>query len=175
MQYARFEISKPLFDKREKSVALLEDHGGTVYAPKSKIIVEGEVNVGAVVPHIIFLVPSWVFYKNDYKPWDFSGFGYIEMVELDKQEKKPLSLETILADTLWVAKFNGWRKVGRYDEVQKTADLFSDDLRDMDICAEQPDHLKEFYNMYFDFGREHGFITVQDFYNWHYKGMYLQR
>ena len=41
MQYARIEVDKRVFDAREKSVALETLHG-TVYAPKSKIIVESE-------------------------------------------------------------------------------------------------------------------------------------
>lgn len=41
MQYARIEVDKRVFDAREKSVALETIHG-TVYAPKSKIIVEDE-------------------------------------------------------------------------------------------------------------------------------------
>ena len=51
-----------------------------------------------------------------------------------------LTLETILSDSIWVAKMNGWRQTGTYDEL---SDLREDeDCRDFDLCAEQPEHLK---------------------------------
>lgn len=71
-----------------------------------------------------------------------------------------LSLETIMSKTLWVAKMNGFRKVGTYEEVKSYGE--SEECRDFDICANQPEELKPFYDKYF---AHQGFITVQDFYN----------
>lgn len=81
MQYARMQVSKTVFDAREKSVAL-QGIFGTVYAPKSRIIGVEEVDAGAVVPHVEFLVPCWVFWKNDANPCQFDDF--IEQVEIKK-------------------------------------------------------------------------------------------
>lgn len=77
-----------------------------------------------------------------------------------------LKLETILKDTLWVAKMHGWRECGTYAEIEELAE--SAECREIDIAAQQPEHLKEFYDLYFAYDRQHGFITVQDFYYWHY-------
>lgn len=80
MQYARFEIPKSIFDARESSVHL-DGHFGDVYAPKSKIIVEGERK-----PHMAsntfvqFLVPCWVFWNKTLNPVTFDGF--IEQVRI---------------------------------------------------------------------------------------------
>ena len=74
-----------------------------------------------------------------------------------------LTLETILNESLWVAKVGGCRFVGTYSEVEHWYD--DEDWRDTDLAAEQPEHLKEFYDAYFKYDREHGFITVQDYYN----------
>lgn len=70
MLYARMETSKTVFEAREKSVPL-NGMFGTVYAPKSKLIEVEEVSVGAKEPHISFLVPYWVFWKNDCNPCQF--------------------------------------------------------------------------------------------------------
>lgn len=75
-----------------------------------------------------------------------------------------LTLEQIMSDTIWVAKMQGWRETGTYEEIKRFAD--SEECREIDICANQPEHLKEFYDKYF---AHDGFITVQDFYNQHYK------
>lgn len=77
--YARMKVSKTIFDYREKSVAL-EGIFGTVYAPKSKMKGIRQVESGAIVPHIEFLVPLWVFWKNDMNPCQFDE--YVEQVEL---------------------------------------------------------------------------------------------
>ncbi len=74
-----------------------------------------------------------------------------------------LTLEQIMNESIWVAKMNGYRMSGTYEEMKPYAD--SEDCRDFDLCAEQPEHLKDFYDKYF---AHHGFITVQDFYNQHY-------
>lgn len=74
-----------------------------------------------------------------------------------------LTLDTIMKDTVFVAKMQGWREVGTFSEI---GHLSSDpDCRDFDLCAVQPDHLKGFYDAYFSYELGHGFITVQDFYN----------
>ena len=79
MDYARIEVDKRVFDAREKSVAL-ETVFGTVYAPKSKIIVERERK-----PHLatnIFvqmLVPCWVFWNKDLNPCQLTT-GFIEQI-----------------------------------------------------------------------------------------------
>jgi len=74
-----------------------------------------------------------------------------------------LTLETITKDTIWVAKMNGWREAGPYEQMKHLAE--SDECRDFDIAAEQPEHLKEFYDAYFDYEREHGWTLIPDFYN----------
>ena len=58
-----------------------------------------------------------------------------------------LTYETIKKDTRWVAKMNGYRVSGTYDEIRHYAD--DEECRDFDISCKQPDHLKEFYDMYF--------------------------
>jgi hypothetical protein len=54
-----------------------------------------------------------------------------------------ISLKTILEDTLWVVKFNGGRTICKHSEI----DYNNDDIRDVDIASEQPEHLKEFYTV----------------------------
>lgn len=79
MQYARIEVEESIYDAREKSVAL-ETKFGTVYAPKSKIIVEGERK-----PHLASnkfvqcLVPCWVFWNKDLNPCQLTT-GFIEQI-----------------------------------------------------------------------------------------------
>lgn len=75
-----------------------------------------------------------------------------------------LTLEQIMSESIWVAKMNGWREVGTYEEVKRYGE--SEECRDFDLCAEQPEHLKDFFDKFF---AHHGFITVQDFYNQYYK------
>ena len=74
-----------------------------------------------------------------------------------------LTLETILKDSMWVAKVGGCRFVGTYDEIEHWYN--DEDWRDTDLCAEQPEHLKAFYDAYFKYDAKNGFTTVQDFYN----------
>ena len=74
-----------------------------------------------------------------------------------------LSLETILKDSIWIAKMQGYRLSGTHDEIGHYADL--EECRDFDLCCEQPEHLKDFYDKYFAYD---GFITIQDFYNQYY-------
>lgn len=83
MQYARMRVSKTIFDAKEKSVPLAGIFG-TVYAPKSKILDVKTVNVGTVVPHIEFLCPCWVFWKNDMNPAQMDDF----VEQLDIAQKK---------------------------------------------------------------------------------------
>ena len=74
-----------------------------------------------------------------------------------------LTLETILNESLWVAKVGGCRFTGTYKEVESWKD--DEDCRDFDLLANQPEHLKPFYDAYWKYDEEHGFVTVQDFYN----------
>lgn len=78
-----------------------------------------------------------------------------------------IKLETIEKDTLWVVKMTGWRKVGTMEEVKHLAEM--EECRDMDICATQPEHLKPFFDKYFSYEKEHGFIAIPDY----YKTIYL--
>lgn len=73
-----------------------------------------------------------------------------------------LSLETILKDTVFVAKMQGWRQAGTIAQIGHLRD--DPDCRDFDLCAKQPDHLKEFYDAYWCYEESHGFITIQNFY-----------
>ena len=74
MQYARFEIDKAVFDAREKSVHM-DGAFGDVYAPKSKIIVEGERKPHmATNTFVQFIVPCWVFWNKTFNPCQFTGF-----------------------------------------------------------------------------------------------------
>lgn len=73
-----------------------------------------------------------------------------------------LTLETINRDTLWVVKMTGWRKCGTMDEIKYLAE--SDECRDCDLAAEQPEHLREFYEAYFEYEGKHGFTYIPDFY-----------
>lgn len=73
-----------------------------------------------------------------------------------------LALDTIMKDSLWVVKMQGWRKVGTHDELFELAD--SEECRDFDLSADQPEHLKDFYEKFWKYSDEHGFITVPDFY-----------
>lgn len=73
-----------------------------------------------------------------------------------------LSYEIIDRDTLWVAKMNGYRKIGTYNELTDYRE--SEECRDFDICSRQPEHLKEFYDAYFAYETEHGFTFLKDFY-----------
>lgn len=77
-----------------------------------------------------------------------------------------ITLRQILSETIWVAKMDGWRVAGTYNQMKRYAE--DENCRDFDIAADQPAKLKMFYKEYFDYGRTHGFITVQDFYMKHY-------
>lgn len=74
-----------------------------------------------------------------------------------------LTLEQIMNESKWVAKMQGWRKVGTYEEVKPYAD--SNECRDFDLCAGQPKHLADFFDRYFKYEQENGWITIPDFYN----------
>lgn len=71
-----------------------------------------------------------------------------------------LSLQKILDESLWVAKMQGYRKCGTYDEVGYLAE--SEDCRDFDLAAKQPEDLMDFFEGFFKFGR---FVTIQDYYH----------
>lgn len=74
-----------------------------------------------------------------------------------------LSLEQIMKETIWVAKMQGYRVTGTYEEMTPYRE--SEECRDFDICCEQPEQLKDFYDKYF---QHEGWITIQDFYNQEY-------
>lgn len=71
-----------------------------------------------------------------------------------------LDLKTILKDSVWIVKLDWGRVKGTYDEIKHYLD--SDDLRDFDLCAVQPDHLKDFYDKYF---LSDDYVSVQEFYH----------
>ena len=73
-----------------------------------------------------------------------------------------LSLETIMKDTRWVAKMTYGRFAGTYEEVGHYFN--SEECRDFDICAKQPEHLEEFYEGYFKYLSSNGFTTIQEYY-----------
>ena len=78
MQYARIEVDKRVFEAREKSVAL-DGAYGTVYAPKSRIIVEGERKADMSTNTMVqMLVPCWVFWNKTMNPIYITG--YIEQI-----------------------------------------------------------------------------------------------
>lgn len=78
-QFARIEVDKRVYEAREKSVAL-ETIYGTVYAPKSKIIVEGERKPEmATNTFVQILVPCWVFWNKDLNPIHLTT-GFIEQI-----------------------------------------------------------------------------------------------
>lgn len=79
MQYARIEVEESVFNAREKSVAL-ETNFGTVYAPKSKIIIEGERKPHLATNKFIqCLVPCWVFWNKCLNPCQLTT-GFIEQI-----------------------------------------------------------------------------------------------
>ena len=75
MQYARVIVEKKAFEMRKKSV-LLETIFGNVYAPMSKVAVEG---VGKQWAQI--LVPCWVFWNKGLNPCQLVN-GFVEQVEV---------------------------------------------------------------------------------------------
>ncbi len=79
MRYARIKVEKSIYEAREKSVELETFHG-TVFAPKSKIIVEGERKPClASNTFVQILVPCWVFWNKDLNPCQLTT-GYIEQI-----------------------------------------------------------------------------------------------
>ncbi len=74
-----------------------------------------------------------------------------------------LTLDQIMNESRWVAKMQGWRQAGTYEEIRWCAE--DEDCRDVDLAAEQPEHLKEFFDLYF---AHDGFITIPDFYEEYY-------
>lgn len=80
--------------------------------------------------------------------------------------EKIIPLSTIEKETMWVAKMQGYRKTGTYDELSHLAE--DESCRDFDITALQPEHLMPFYVKYNAWSEKNGFITIQDFYNQHY-------
>lgn len=75
-----------------------------------------------------------------------------------------VSKRTIEKDTIWVVRLTcGVRLTGTYEEMKRWAD--TDDCKDFDICAKQPEHLQEFYDGYFKYCYENEFVFVNDYYN----------
>ena len=81
-----------------------------------------------------------------------------------------LSLEEIEAKTQWVAKMQGYRMTGTYEELKSYRE--DEECRDFDICCEQPEELKDFYDKYFAYNEKHGWITIPEFYNTVYAVQY---
>lgn len=80
-----------------------------------------------------------------------------------------LTLDTIMKDTLWVARHStGYRFVGNYDEVEAHVKSCDNDewdyIKDMDILCEegQPEHLREFYKKYLD---QDEYYYIDEYYN----------
>ena len=73
-----------------------------------------------------------------------------------------LTLETIMRDTIWVAKMTYGRFTGTYDELEYYRN--SEECRDFDISCKQPKHLQDFFSDYTEYECEHGFTYIQDFY-----------
>jgi len=72
--YAIIEIAKDVYAAREKSVELVTIFG-SVYAPKSKIIVEGET-----ANNLTILVPCWIFWNKELNPCHMVK-GFIEQIK----------------------------------------------------------------------------------------------
>jgi len=100
----------------------------------------------------------------------------------DERAKYPLTtenlpnLDDILNKSLWVAKYNGYKDVGTYDEVKPIDhsndpdyDIEEDEngLRDFDILAysNQPEFLKPFFYAYDKYCSDNGFTYLQDYYD----------
>lgn len=81
--------------------------------------------------------------------------------------KELIALDTIMNESLWVAKMQGWRETGTYAEIGHLAK--SEECRDFDLLANQPEHLKPFFDAYWAWNKEHGWITIPEF----YKDIYL--
>ena len=77
---------------------------------------------------------------------------------------KELSLETILKESRWVAKMTYGRFVGTYGELECFIED-SENLRDIDLAAGQPEHLQQFCDEMWEHDRTDGWMTIQDFYN----------
>ena len=78
-----------------------------------------------------------------------------------------LSFGKIMDDALWVAKMQGWRECGTYDEIGHLAK--DEDCRDFGLAARQPEHLREFFDGYFSHMAKHGAILMRDYYDRFYR------
>lgn len=70
-----------------------------------------------------------------------------------------LTLDQILNESRWVAKMNGWRQAGTYKELEHLSN--DPDCREIDIAAEQPEHLREFFDM---LDSNDTWMTIPEFY-----------
>lgn len=80
-----------------------------------------------------------------------------------------LTLETIMKDTLWVARHStGYRFVGNWDAVKSHVESCEEEeydyIKDMDIlCAEgQPEHLREFFEAFLS---QDDHYLIKDYYD----------
>ena len=75
-----------------------------------------------------------------------------------------ISRQTIHDETLWVAKMQGYRSVGTYDEMGYLAHDF--DCRDFDTVwsGGQPDSVRPFWEAYEAYGEANGWLTIDEFY-----------
>lgn len=87
MRYERIIIDKAIFEAREKSVPLEmlfrgNDGRGIVYAPKSKIIIEGEEERAKYQSNTFLkiLVPTWVFTSKGLNACQITNGIYVEYV-----------------------------------------------------------------------------------------------
>ena len=80
MRYARIEIEERVYNSRLRSVPLVTIFG-TVYAPNSKIIVEGKRKPERSTSTFLqVLVPCWVFWNKCLNPCQLET-GFIEQIE----------------------------------------------------------------------------------------------
>lgn len=75
-----------------------------------------------------------------------------------------LTLDIIKRDTVWIAKLSWGRLTGSYERMRKAYEA-DEDARDLDVAAKQPEHLQAFYDAYFDAFKEHGWMSVDEFFN----------
>lgn len=77
-----------------------------------------------------------------------------------------LTLDQVMNESRWVAKMQGWRAAGTYAEVGYLAE--DPDCRDFDLAAEQPEHLKEFFDL---LEAHESWCTIPEFYETVYAPM----
>lgn len=78
-----------------------------------------------------------------------------------------LTLDQVMNESIWIAKMNWGRMSGTYEEMKVYAE--SEDCRDFDLCAQQPEHLQEFFDGLWAWSEANGWITIPEY----YKDIYL--